>query len=231
VSAGNIPGQDLYQFIVNDFESAWEAMEAQGSPGGNFLFARQAMALLELACRACYSNKTALRDLSRELHLLEPRYFTVLPATFPGDDHRRGFRLPSWRAYPNRQLLWALFDLIRNGQAHQYQQMLVRLQDGKIFGITLTGVERGRPLASARSASRVQRHLGYRTYPNGDLWMVVLPELLYLDLKDAITASRVFSRRPVQFRHWMRPSPRSHHYRLTATEFQRRLRDARHPQI
>ncbi|MGH2460126.1 MAG: hypothetical protein ACRDIY_14820, partial [Chloroflexota bacterium] len=50
------------------------------------------------------------------------------------------FELPSDGTSPGHaQLLWMLFDVVRNGQAHQYQQILVELTDQKHFLAALTG--------------------------------------------------------------------------------------------
>ncbi len=80
----NMDTRDLYAAIVNDFESAWDAIarDPTATGGGNFMFARQAMTLLEWASRLCMEDAsgTALRELGDVLRGREPRYFTRLPA-------------------------------------------------------------------------------------------------------------------------------------------------------
>jgi hypothetical protein len=71
--AGNLSPDTLFDFIVGDFESAWEALVATWEPGqhaGNFLFARQAMSLLELCARVASSDPSgvALADLESALY-------------------------------------------------------------------------------------------------------------------------------------------------------------------
>lgn len=48
-----LPPETLYRFIVADFEGAWNALASYSTPcgRGNFMFARQAMSLLEWAAR------------------------------------------------------------------------------------------------------------------------------------------------------------------------------------
>ena len=70
--AVNEPVSKLLDFIIDDFEAAWDAINAisksRETSGGNFLFARQVMILLEVACRLCHSDNTgqALQDFSDE---------------------------------------------------------------------------------------------------------------------------------------------------------------------
>src|SRR5262249_48260734 len=101
----------MYRAIVEDFEVAWQALAAHGPGGGNFLFARQAVLLLEWACRLCVQDTTgeALRAFSVELRTRDVRYFTAVPRdplTFGG------FTLPyDLGASEKRTLLSLIFDL------------------------------------------------------------------------------------------------------------------------
>src|SRR5436190_800200 len=73
--------QALHDMIVADFETAWDAIAkipANEPVGrGNFVFARQAMTLLEWASRLCHDDPTgaALRAFSSALDQIEARYF------------------------------------------------------------------------------------------------------------------------------------------------------------
>jgi hypothetical protein len=63
----------------------------------------------------------------------------------------REFTLPCLETIPPaRQLLAALYDCIRHGHSHQYQQIPVALGDGVIFMMSLTGVDVGRSLRVVR---------------------------------------------------------------------------------
>jgi len=163
----NMDTRDLYAAIVNDFESAWDAIarDPTATGGGNFMFARQAMTLLEWASRLCMEDAsgTALRELGDVLRGREPRYFTRLPA--PCADCSE-FSLPFDPSSPLQvQLLWALFDLVRHGGAHQYQQITAELQDGTYFGVSATGVVLGEVPSYTLKRAKGDRakHLGYIT--------------------------------------------------------------------
>jgi hypothetical protein len=90
IPVGNLEPGTLARFLVNDFTTAWNAM-AQASPdpriGGNFMFARQAFAYLELACRTASTDHTNwyLKRFGERLSERDPRYFSQLP----GQSRRR----------------------------------------------------------------------------------------------------------------------------------------------
>lgn len=197
IPPGNLSPDTLFDFIVGDFEATWEALAATWQPGqsgGNFLFARQAMSLLELCCRVASADPTgnALAAYGAALEHIEPRYFTLLPGRVPAP---RGFELPSRAGctHPEQQLLWALFDLVRHGHAHLYQQTPVRLSDGTMFGVSLDGVERGSTLSTMTTEQRHPAHLAL--YPeDGAIWLAVLPGALFLDLRDAARQAGLFTR-------------------------------------
>jgi len=197
IPPGNLSPDTLFDFIVGDFEATWEALAATWQPGqngGNFLFARQAMSLLELCCRVASADPTgnALAAYGAALDHIEPRYFTLLPGRVPAP---RGFELPSrvGCTRPEQQLLWALFDLVRHGHAHLYQQTPVRLSDGTMFGVSLDGVERGSTLSTMTTERRHPAHLALYPEP-GAIWLAVLPGALFLDLRDAARQASIFTR-------------------------------------
>src|SRR5262245_54983704 len=151
--ARNVPPAEIYQFISGDFEDAWNSLAANiaANNRGNFMFARQAMGLLEWAARLCAGDTTgvAVSDLSNALMQREPKYFTQLPGVCADFDE---FDLPCAPGIqPQRQLLWTLFDLARNGQAHQYQQIVLDLTDGRDLMISHSGAQFGMSLQYVRS--------------------------------------------------------------------------------
>ena len=191
--AYDMPESLLFDFIIGDFEAAWDALASSASAGyrGNFMFARQAVGLLELACRLCKDDASgrALDDLSGALEARDPRYFTMLPGPCwaPTARTRDAFDLPRRGAKPDNQVIAAVFNLIRNGQAHQYQQMRAVMADGKHFCISLTGAQHGATLAKTlSSAPTVQEHLSIKCDSAGDLWMSVRPDVLFLHIRNAI---------------------------------------------
>jgi hypothetical protein len=188
----------VYEAFCRDFETAWDAVAAspprsdQGR--GNFLFAIHSMILLEWACRVCAGDpkKAALASLSRSLHSVRPGYFTPLPTKIralaadgvplPQSPH------PTPGASP---LLWLLFDLIRNGLAHQYQQIVLRLSDGPVY-VSLGGPMFDQPMKLVRTTGGSD-HLAYAPR-SGSLGLLVRPEWLYLDFRAAIGRSKLLSK-------------------------------------
>src|SRR3984957_13459089 len=232
IPPGNLSPDTLFDFIVGDFEATWEGLAATWAPGhhgGNFPFARQAMSLREPSCRVASVDPTgaALADYGAALESIEPRYFSSLPGSVPAP---REFMLPSRAncAQPDRQLLWALFDLMRHGNAHLYQHIPVRLSHGTTFGVSLDGVERGRTLESMTTAERHEAHLAL--FPDGrTTWLAVLPGALFVDLRDAARQANLFSRGFVPA-YLERPRPgHTGTYAFQAKDLVGELKNAGHP--
>src|SRR5512134_2548428 len=134
--------ETLLSFIEGDFESAWDSVAATPRTTGNrghFMFARQAMLYLEIACRLCMADdgKAAIEEFSERLADRDSNYFRSMPR--PCGPKVRDFVLPSLSGEPRRELIGLLFDLVRNGQAHQYLQISVTLYDGGEFFVGLSG--------------------------------------------------------------------------------------------
>ncbi len=192
----------IVNFIIGDFESAWDAIaHLPGSiPRGNFLFALQAMTLLEVACRLCNADQSnqALRDFSDELAIRDQRYFTLLPGACwtPKATVKKPaeFSLPSRSTTSECELLAALFDLVRNGQAHQYQQIRVELTDKKSFQFALTGAEHQLYLDRSLAGGRPIKHLAAHADGHGDIWITIRTDVLFLDIRDSIRAAMLLER-------------------------------------
>ena len=124
----NLNPKEIYQFIVNDFRGAWDSVAANNNQNigrGNFMFALQAMNLLEFGSRLCADDSKLLHDFSND-----PKYFTI----FPGPcGLTTEFDLPYIGNNKCDSSLCAIFDLIRNGHGHQYQQIIVDLTDKNTF--------------------------------------------------------------------------------------------------
>jgi hypothetical protein len=191
--ASDLPASTIVDFIIGDLEATWTALAVDPRPGnrGNFLFALQAVVLLKLASRLCASDPTgiALSEFSAQLAAREPRYFTPLPS--PCVTRWTEFTLPYSGPNPSCQLLPTLFDLIRNGQAHQYQQIRVRLNDGVDFQVSLTGAERGLLLNPAPSRNG---HLEQMRDQKQDLWLKVRTDILFLDIRDSVRSAHLLGR-------------------------------------
>lgn len=227
----NLSVPEMFTFITSDFEDTWNALARDPSARGrgNFMFALQSMILLEWACRLCATDSTGkwISLLSSELHKIDPKYFTVLPGPcrLPPNE----FALPTMSGRPETELLAAVFDLIRNGQAHQYQQILVELSDGIWFVLILTGAAHGRDLDTVRKVGRVKDHLGIKR-DAGRLGLKVRPDWLYLDIKEAITKAGLTTS-GLTFKYLERPGTSKTHYQYDSTTLEAALLSGSHPKI
>jgi hypothetical protein len=194
-SAWKLPAGKLLTFFLGDFESMWEvfAKNEDERPRCNFAFGLLAMTLLELVCHCCRQDKQALQEFTEALDARDRRYFWRLPKPFPGDT---GYmKLPAVRGVPHKeQLLSALFDIVRNGQAHQYHQMFVELQDGG-FGVGLTGAPKGALLTNAETPEARRDHLSMEfDLAEQVLALKLRPDVLFCDLRYAIRAAQLCDR-------------------------------------
>lgn len=200
VPAGNLEANTLFGFLRDDFASIWDALcasQAESSNGANFTLGLLATVLLELCSRIASSSDHAYRWFSDALGEEDPRYYAELP--FESNLPRR-FKLPAASVVPpERQLLSVIFDLVRNGQAHQYQQVVGLLDDGRLLGIQLTGVDRGGENARfddllrwplTRPADHLALDIKQRT---GNIWLRVRPEILFKDVQRAAERSGLFN--------------------------------------
>jgi hypothetical protein len=85
-----------------------------------------------------------------------------------------------------------IFDLVRNGQAHQYQQITARLDDDRALVIGLTGAQRGVFLKDALVAGRPAEHLKCSFPDDHSVALYVRTDVLWLDLRESAHAARVF---------------------------------------
>ena len=206
----NLPPQTLYDFIVNDFESLWNCLASRKKRGvtgrGNFGFALLAMIFLEFAARLCSSDSSgrASKEFSNALHKIEPLYFVTLPGPCFSSSE---LALPSVSGAQERELLGALYDLIRNGEAHQYQQIIVELNDGNYFIISISGADYGWTLKKVNGSRPIHIHLVPGKDEGGNITSAVSPAVLFLDIKGAIKDSGLLNR-GLSFPHLSRPNQR-----------------------
>jgi hypothetical protein len=184
---------------MGDFENSWNCLAELPRSGinrGNYMFGLMAMNLLEFICRLCQADpsKKALLDFSKELNKIEHKYFTHLSNDPNANNllgiNRKGFTLPYLNPNNNDNLLLtAIYDLIRNGVAHQYDQPIVDLLlDGKKFYVIVIGPKFGRRIDGRR---RNPHHLSCKLDPNGNIGMKVYPNFLLLDFKEAVEQSKI----------------------------------------
>jgi hypothetical protein len=199
------------------------------------MFGRQAMTLLEFASRLYTNDVTGIiqRNFSSELYKIEPKYFTLLPTSCATTTE---FILPHKGDKSGRTLLWALFDLIRHGLAHQYQQIIVDLNNGKHFYISLTGADYGRYLDVAVKLQRPREHLGYTFDKDGDLELKTYPDIMFLDFEHAVNKSGLLLNKGLSFRYLSRPKSKGkpipkmsgNYYNFNTIQLEQSLRAGNH---
>lgn len=116
---------------------------------------------------------------------------------------------------------------MRHGQAHQRQQIIVETTDSKTFGISLTGAAYGRTLDTRLAQGRPPEHLSPLESDEDDVFVVLCPELLFIDLQETIHASGVFQR-GFTFTHLGRGKPGKPHYAYTAADAAQALKAGGH---
>lgn len=188
--------REIFKFMTGDFECAWNALAERpqriARNRGNFMFALQAAVLLEWVGRFCDSDATgkARNDFAVELNKIEPKYFTELDSRCR---NLGSFTFPGINPDPLKSLLCAIWDLIRNGQAHLYHDIIVELIDGKKWVLGIGGVNYRQSLSKI-AARRPPRHLTYHKDSDGDLMLKVHPGVLFLDICSAVDSAQLLSR-------------------------------------
>jgi hypothetical protein len=227
--------REIFAFITGDFQCTWDALaeKSEGEAGnrGNFMFALQAGILLEWVGQLCKSDckKKALGDFATELQKIEPKYFTPLDDKCL--DHPQTFKLPGvGSADPRKSLLSAMWDLIRNGQAHQYQDLIVKLTDGKQWGLGLKGVKHGWPLSEVAAKRSSLQHLSYCIDADGDLMLIVHPGVFFLDIRDAAKSARLLSR-GLTVTHFPRGGPAAKFYQFDVKQLEVALQRGGHVKL
>ena len=234
----NLAPDEIHRFIVSDFRGGWNSIAANGDKNigrGNFMFGRQAMTLLEFASRLYTSDTTPKThgNFSTELHKIEPKYFTLLPGPCAMN---KDFILPHMGDTTGKTLLWLLFDLIRHGLAHLYQQTIVNLNSGKHFYISLTGADYGRYLDVAANLQRPTKHLGYTFDDDGDLELRIYPDMLFVDFDHAIDRSRLLQDKGLSLEYLSRPKSKGkskskmsgNYYNFDVIQLEKSLRAGNH---
>jgi hypothetical protein len=227
---GNLNANEIYNFITGDFRVCWDSLAANSDPNisrGNFMFGRQAMNLLEFACRLYEADRTGQAgfDFSNQLNKIESRYYTRLPLPTVAT---RGFTLPNLGNNSGDLLLWSLYDLIRNGLAHQYQQIIVNLNGGQLYFVQITGASAGRTIDYVRN-HRPNDHLGYFSDIQGNTGIKIYPEILFLDFENAITNANLLGRN-LNFDYLSRPG-KSKTYGFSARDLINSLKQSGHTDI
>ncbi|MGE4164098.1 MAG: hypothetical protein AB7G23_20415 [Vicinamibacterales bacterium] len=207
--------ETIFGFITADFENVWDSVAAaRNGHGVNYALALHAMILLEWAARLCAADGSgkALADFNKELEAIEPRYFTKLPGRCC---KTKEFVLPH-RVSAEDELLGMLFDLLRNGHGHQYQQMIAHLDGGGDLVLGVAKVVGGWRLADIEAADDRSGHLVLNRL-GPDLRVQVRPDLLFLDVRRAISRARLTDR-GLNFEHLERTSGKFYPFGVAGLE-------------
>jgi hypothetical protein len=185
----------LFENLCVEFEAAWDAMattQFADRTSGSFLFARQAMLLVELASTVARQDAATFRRFSSELQKREALLFKRIPYQ-PGRGTRRCVPRVAADGDSTSELIEVLFDLVRNGHAHFGHQLYAPLKDGRAFGVVLLGVEKGRTIERVRPpGGRIIDHLSCTKQSDGNLVMRLCAGTLYLDVRDASETAGVW---------------------------------------
>jgi hypothetical protein len=225
--------REIFDFITGDFQCAWDALAEKptsvAANRGNFMFALQAVILLEWVGQLCASDSTgkALSDFAVELRKIEPKYCTEL-----GDKCKppSTFTLSGVGFEPLKSLLGAIWDMIRNGQAHQYHDIIVKLTDGKKWVLEIKGVQYEWPLSKVAANHSSLQHLAYRIDSDGDLILIVHPEAFFLDIRAAFQSADLLSR-GLTINHFTRGGPGKKFYQYDVTRLELALKRGGHVKI
>jgi hypothetical protein len=187
----SIPPDTIYENLTHDFEAAWNGIARSidlNVGRGNFLFAFLSTLLLEWICRVCTHDASGIYigRMAKELEAIDPLYFTELAHCSISPPQQ--FKLPITAGKKGPILLWALFDLIRNGQAHQYQQIPAQLSHDRYLWIAITGADKGTEIPVK---ARPSDHLGFCSYRDGNVGIKLYPQIFFTDISAAIRTSGV----------------------------------------
>jgi len=178
---------DIFKYITGDFEKLWDSLSItsgdKGS-GGNFLFASQAIVLLEWICRLLNTRRDLFDEFSKALYDLDSRYFVVLgkmKITISSE-----FKLPSLAdGKQGTTLLDIIYGQIRNGHSHIYHQNMFQLADGKFIGFTI--MMNNLTIFEIDQSNRSRfGHLNVTQDPSGNAIFNFCPDLFFLDVKNTI---------------------------------------------
>lgn len=104
------------------------------------------------------------------------------------------------------------------------------MNDGKLFGIYLTGAEPNRILAKVMASPRPEGHLSYTLDKDTDVILRVYSDILYLDIKLAIEKSGIL-KRGLSFTHMVRPKGKNPKYNFDTKSLETSLSSAGHSKI
>jgi len=137
------------------------------------------------------------------------------------------FTLPSVGSDPLKSLLGAIWDMIRNRQAHHCHDIIVKLTDGEQWVLGLQGVRHEWPLSKVAASRSSLQHLAYRIDLDGDLMIIVHPGAFFLDIRGAVQRAHLLSR-GLKIKHFSRGGPGKPNYQFNLNELEVALQRGGH---
>lgn len=192
--------QTIFEYLEKDFSTAWDCIVnadiPDGSGHGNYMFGLMTTILIEWLGRLYSGNDNKLKKFSETLNEIDSRYFIEIPDYCPD---KPGFNYLFLDKNKKRKyLINHIFDLVRNGIAHQYNQIEATLSDNAIFTIALTGAARTKSndlktlqyIKNNRSnIKHFECHVG-----SNKIELIIDPGCLFLDLMKAVNNSDITDR-------------------------------------
>lgn len=197
---GEMSLESVRRAFVRDFHDSWNAVarDPDATGRGNFMYAFMATNYLEWATTVAHQDPRVAKRFARELRNTDRRYFKKLPTNWAVKPPRW---FPTSPAGSQQHLLWALFDLVRNGIAHRYQQIDAVLDDDARFRVQVTGAQV--PVSPSGQAQRSEDHLSILRVEDVEPAYLVIrlhPEVLFADIDSAVQASGLLALEPPRFR-------------------------------
>lgn len=193
----------VHTAFLYDFRDSWDSVAAnpRARGRGNFMYAFMATNYLEWAATIARQDSAVAKRFATALGQRDKHYFRKLPVAWRA-------RPPQWFPATASGLqdhaLWAVFDLVRNGLAHRYQQIDAQLPDGR-FRVQIVGAEHQVFRDGQRRPPTHFRPFEVARPPAPSYLIVRLfPDVLYADIDHAVISSGLLALTPTKFR---RPYP------------------------
>jgi hypothetical protein len=196
---GEMSLASVREAFVSDFYDSWTALAAQpnATGRGNFMYAFMATNYLEWASTIAHQDPTVAQSFAAALAGRDRHSFMKLPAPWP---QRPRNWFPFAGDVGGDRFLWAVFDLVRNGLAHRYQQIDAVLTDGR-FRVQIIGAA-AQPYQADRERPRTHfRPFEVHRPPNPRYLVVRLyPDVLFADIDAAVSVSGLLNLGTLKFR-------------------------------
>ena len=174
----------IMEYLRSDFESSWRGIvlyklsikQFEGDGFGNYLFSLHALIMLESALFYCASDRER-KKLVKHLFARDPRYKTSLAT-------EGGYAIQNISCTANT-LIALIFDLVRNGHAHDYSTKPSITEDRQMVTIGPYGITKNPNLFEPSRDDRLSDHLELQKC-DGSYVITLRPDVLFHDIWSAI---------------------------------------------